>query len=68
MEKALALLSPGDPALPALLVSYLTVTTFRTSLHPLAEERLRPLIDAARKRAASRQSWATRPPADADLP
>ena len=48
MAKALALLNPGDPALPPLLVSYLTFTTFRASLHPLAEERLRPLIDAAR--------------------
>ncbi|HEX3488887.1 MAG TPA: AAA family ATPase [Streptosporangiaceae bacterium] len=48
MDQALALLEPDDPALAPLLVSYLTFTTFRASLHPLAEQRLRPVIDAAR--------------------
>ena len=48
MGQALALLEPDDPALAPTLVSYLTVTTFRASLHPLAERRLRPVIDAAR--------------------
>jgi DNA-binding CsgD family transcriptional regulator len=47
MDQALALLEPGDPALPPLLVSYLTATMFRSSLHPLAAERLRPVIEAA---------------------
>jgi tetratricopeptide (TPR) repeat protein len=48
MDQALALLAPDDPALAPTLVSYLTFTTFRASLHPLAEQRLHPLIDAAR--------------------
>lgn len=48
MDEALALLTPGDPALPPLLVSYLTFATFRASLHPLGEQRLRPVIEAAR--------------------
>jgi DNA-binding CsgD family transcriptional regulator len=48
MDEALTLLEPGDPAFPQLLVSYLTSTTFRASLHPLAERRLRPMIEAAR--------------------
>lgn len=48
MEAAVALLEPGDPALSRLLVSHLTSTTFRASLHPLAERRLRPLTEAAR--------------------
>ena len=48
MDSALALLQPGDPALSRLLVSYLTSTMFRASLHPLAEARLRPMIEAAR--------------------
>ena len=47
MDAALDMLEPGDPALPPLLVSYLTATTFRSSLYPLATERLRPLIEAA---------------------
>lgn len=48
MDQALALLAPEDPAGSRLLVSYLTSATFRTSLHPLATGRLRPLIEAAR--------------------
>jgi DNA-binding CsgD family transcriptional regulator len=48
MEEALELLKPDDPALPPLLVGYLTASTFRAGLHPLATARLRPMIDAAR--------------------
>jgi DNA-binding CsgD family transcriptional regulator len=48
MEEALELLKPEDPALPPLLVSYLTASTFRTELAPLAAQRLQPLINAAR--------------------
>jgi DNA-binding CsgD family transcriptional regulator len=48
MDAALAQLEPGDPDLPPLLVSYLTATTFRASLHPAGARRLRPLIEAAR--------------------
>lgn len=48
MDEALTLLEPGDPALPQLLVSYLTATMFRASLHPLAERWLGPMIEAAR--------------------
>ena len=48
MDEALTLLEPGDPALPELLVSYLTATTFRASLHPLGARRLGPMIAAAR--------------------
>lgn len=48
MEEALALLEREDPALPPLLVSYLTATTFRAGLYPLGAERLRPVIEAAR--------------------
>jgi DNA-binding CsgD family transcriptional regulator/tetratricopeptide (TPR) repeat protein len=48
MDQALTLLKPQDPALPPLLVSYLSATTFRSSLHPLAAGRLRPVIEAAR--------------------
>jgi DNA-binding CsgD family transcriptional regulator len=48
MEEALELLKPEDPALPPLLVSYLTASTFRAELAPLAAKRLQPLIQAAR--------------------
>jgi DNA-binding NarL/FixJ family response regulator len=48
MEEALELLKPDDPALSPLLVGYLTASTFRAGLHPLAAARLRPMIDAAR--------------------
>jgi DNA-binding CsgD family transcriptional regulator len=48
MEEALELLEPEDPALPPLLVGYLTTTTFRAGLHPLATARLGPMIEAAR--------------------
>ena len=48
MEEALELLKPEDPALPPLLVSYLTASTFRAELAPLAAKRLQPLIEAAR--------------------
>jgi DNA-binding CsgD family transcriptional regulator len=48
MDQALALLEPEDPALPPLLVSYLTATAFRSSLHPLGARRLRPVLEAAR--------------------
>jgi DNA-binding CsgD family transcriptional regulator len=48
MNEALAQLEPGDPAFTPLLVSYLTLNTFRVSLHPVAEQRLRSLIEAAR--------------------
>jgi DNA-binding CsgD family transcriptional regulator len=48
MQEALELLEPADPALPPLLVGYLTATTFRAGLHPLATARLRPMIEAAR--------------------
>jgi DNA-binding CsgD family transcriptional regulator len=48
MEEALELLKPEDPALPRLLVSYLTASTFRAELAPLAAKRLQPLIEAAR--------------------
>ena len=58
MEEALELLAPQDPALPPLLVGYLSATTFRAGLHPLATARLRPMIEAAR---------AGRPPADPGL-
>ena len=48
MEEALELLKPEDPVLPPLLVSYLTTSTFRAELAPLAAKRLQPLIEAAR--------------------
>jgi DNA-binding CsgD family transcriptional regulator len=48
MEEALELLKPEDAALPPLLVSYLTASTFRAELAPLAAKRLQPLIEAAR--------------------
>jgi DNA-binding CsgD family transcriptional regulator len=48
MEEALELLPPEDPALPPLLVGYLTATMFRAGLNPLATARLRPMIEAAR--------------------
>jgi tetratricopeptide (TPR) repeat protein len=48
MEEALELLKPEDPALPPLLVSYLTASTFRAELAPLAAKQLQPLIEAAR--------------------
>jgi DNA-binding CsgD family transcriptional regulator len=48
MEEALELLQPDDPALPPLLVGYLTASTFRAGLHPLAAARLRPIVEAAR--------------------
>lgn len=48
MEEALELLAPQDPALPPLLVGYLTAVTFRAGLHPLAVARLAPLIEATR--------------------
>ena len=47
MDQGLALLEPQDPAFTPLLVSYLTAATFRSSLHPLAAGRLRPVIEAA---------------------
>ena len=47
-EEALELLKPEDPALPPLLVGYLTATMFRAGLYPLATARLRPVVDAAR--------------------
>ena len=49
MEEALELLKPEDPALPRLLVSYLTASTFRAELAPLAAKRLQPLIETARE-------------------
>jgi DNA-binding CsgD family transcriptional regulator len=48
MEEALELLKPEDPALAPLLVSYLTASTFRAELAPLAAKRLQPLMEAAR--------------------
>lgn len=48
MQEALELLKPEDPALPPLLVSYLTASTFRAELAPLAAQRLQPLIEATR--------------------
>jgi len=48
MEEALELLKPDDPALAPLLVGYLTASTFRAGLYPLAAERLQPVIAAAR--------------------
>jgi DNA-binding CsgD family transcriptional regulator len=47
-EEALELLKPDDPALPPLLGGYLTATMFRAGLHPLAAQRLEPLIVAVR--------------------
>ena len=47
-EEALELLKPEDPALPPLLVGYLTATMFRAGLYPLATARLRPVVEAAR--------------------
>ncbi|HEY1818338.1 MAG TPA: AAA family ATPase, partial [Trebonia sp.] len=58
MEQALELLKPDAPALPPLLVGYLTACTFRAGLHPLATARLQPMIEAAR---------AGRPPRDPGL-
>jgi DNA-binding NarL/FixJ family response regulator len=49
MNDALAQLEPGDPAFPPLLVSYLTLNTFRASLHPVAAGRLQSVIEAARR-------------------
>ncbi|MVZ99759.1 hypothetical protein F8568_005085 [Actinomadura sp. LD22] len=49
MDQALARLTPDDPAMAPLLADYLTLTTFRTALHPLAEQRLRPVVAAARQ-------------------
>jgi DNA-binding CsgD family transcriptional regulator len=46
MNEAMAQLEPVDPVL---LADYLTLNTFRASLHPFAEERLRSLIEAARQ-------------------
>jgi DNA-binding CsgD family transcriptional regulator len=48
MEEALELLPPEDPAVAPLLVGYLTASTFRAGLHPLAAGRLRVMIEAAR--------------------
>jgi DNA-binding CsgD family transcriptional regulator len=48
VEEALGLLKPDDPALPSLLVGYLTASTFRAGRHPLAAARIRPLMEAAR--------------------
>ncbi|MGH3212048.1 MAG: helix-turn-helix transcriptional regulator, partial [Trebonia sp.] len=48
MEQALELLEPDDPALPPLLVGYLTASTFRAGLYPLAAVRLGPMIEATR--------------------
>jgi DNA-binding CsgD family transcriptional regulator len=48
MEEALELLKPEDPALSPLLVGYLTASTFRAGLYPLATARLRPMIEATR--------------------
>jgi DNA-binding CsgD family transcriptional regulator len=48
MEEALELLEPDDPALPPLLVGYLTASTFRAGLHPLATARLQPVIESTR--------------------
>jgi DNA-binding CsgD family transcriptional regulator len=48
MQEAFELLKPEDPALPPLLVSYLTASTFRAELAPLAAQRLQPLIEATR--------------------
>jgi DNA-binding CsgD family transcriptional regulator len=58
MEDALELLGPENPGSPALLVGYLTATTFRAGLYPHATERLQPVIEAAR---------AGRPPQDPGL-
>lgn len=58
IEDALALLEPESPELPALLVGYLTATTFRAGLYPNATGRLQPVIEAAR---------AGRPPRDPGL-
>lgn len=48
MEKALGLLEPGTPGFASMLAGYLTATTFRVGLHPLAARWLRPVIEAAR--------------------
>jgi DNA-binding NarL/FixJ family response regulator len=48
IEEALELLKPDDPALPPLLVGYLTTSTFRAGLYPLSAARLQPLIEATR--------------------
>ena len=48
MEEALELLKPDDPVLPPLLVGYLTASTFRAGLYPLAAARLGPMIEATR--------------------
>jgi DNA-binding CsgD family transcriptional regulator len=48
VEEALDLLNPDDPAGTPLLVGFLTASTFRTGLYPLAVARLRPLMAAAR--------------------
>jgi DNA-binding CsgD family transcriptional regulator len=47
-EEALELLKPDDPVLPPLLVGYLTASTFRAGLYPLAAARLGPMIEATR--------------------
>lgn len=49
MDQALSRLAPDDPAMAPLLADYLTLTTFRAPLHPLAEQRLRPVVAAARQ-------------------
>lgn len=48
MEEALGLLEPGTSEFASMLAGYLTATTFRVGLHPLAARWLRPVIESAR--------------------
>lgn len=49
MDHALSEVDPADPGLAGSLATYLSLTTFRSSLRSLADERLQPIVGAARR-------------------